>query len=843
MLYETDETFLVDLTNPTNASVQDGQAVCTISNDDTLPAITTTNIQISEGSSGITEVTIPITLSTISGVTATVDYVTVDGNATAPADYTARSGTLSFPPETTGQQVTIPIAADMLAEGTETFTIMLSNSTNARLGTPAQAIVSITDVPPPVIQFSTTRYTVSETITRATILVTRSGDTSQPATVSYATRDGTATAGSDYTSSSGTLTFTVGASSATFTVPLKSDLQAETDETVRLTLSTPTSATLGVTTQATLTIVDERVALTSVTLAGATQVMLDATTLFTATVTPSDTTLPVTYTWQVSDQDDDVVHTVSSLQDILQRSWSTPGTKGITVTVANGAGVVSATHTIQVGQPVAWNLLFYMSGDKDTANQKYVQATDDEDMINMLETIAENTHVNILVLWDDYGDNNTRLYHLQHDTDTKTITSPPLAVDWNPGERNMGDPQTLQDFVQWARAEYPAQHTLLTVYDHGCGWAPHLSDTAQQATWMQGGSGLAWDETDGDYLANREIGSALQTIANSGGKLDVVFYDASLNAMLENAYEIRDSADYLVASQNTMNTSFPYDTSLDSDTITADTTAAELATALVAGYGQLIIPPMSNVKGTISAITLSKIDELAAQVETLATALRQDVGGANITKLEKSYLTAQKFDLDEQRGIEQEREAAIDLQHFAELVAAEKVSPAVTQAANAVVTTMEQGVILAEKHSTSMFGLYKFLQVHGLSIYLPFGEETYVGTGCGASGDYCKIPAGKTCLRVRDYYTNADPTQLAFVQETSWDEWIHETIAQKYPCTSSVIRTTDALTESAALPTMRPVNIISSPLPGKMDLTLIEEEEEPSEEQTVHGVYLPLIRR
>ena len=72
----------------------------------------------------------------------------------------------------------------------------------------------------------------------------------------YATSDNTATAGSDYVTASGMLTFTPGATSLTFNIPITNDVLLESNETLTLTLSSPISATLGATNPATLTIVD-----------------------------------------------------------------------------------------------------------------------------------------------------------------------------------------------------------------------------------------------------------------------------------------------------------------------------------------------------------------------------------------------------------------------------------------------------------------------------------------------------------------------------------------------------------------------------------------------------------
>jgi hypothetical protein len=111
---------------------------------------------------------------------------------------------------------------------------------------------------PSVAKFSSSTYTIGEAGTSATITVEIDTNPSQSSTVDYSTANGTATAGSDYTSASGTLTFThFGPLSQTFTVSITDDLVIENNETVNLTLSNPTGdLTLGSPSTATLTIND-----------------------------------------------------------------------------------------------------------------------------------------------------------------------------------------------------------------------------------------------------------------------------------------------------------------------------------------------------------------------------------------------------------------------------------------------------------------------------------------------------------------------------------------------------------------------------------------------------------
>jgi hypothetical protein len=98
--------------------------------------------------------------------------------------------------------------------------------------------------PAPTIHFSSATYTTTEAAGVATITVTREGDLAGTSTVDYSTADGTATAGSDYTFTSGTLTFAPGQATATISIPIATDGNVEPDEQFTVTLSNPIGATL-----------------------------------------------------------------------------------------------------------------------------------------------------------------------------------------------------------------------------------------------------------------------------------------------------------------------------------------------------------------------------------------------------------------------------------------------------------------------------------------------------------------------------------------------------------------------------------------------------------------------
>jgi hypothetical protein len=130
---EANETFFVNLSTPSNATIADGQGQGTILNDDALPALSINNVTVTEGNTGTTPAVFTVTLSVASGQTVTVNYATADGKATAGSDYTATAGTLTFTPGATSQTITVAVLGDTVKESTETFFVNLSNATNATI--------------------------------------------------------------------------------------------------------------------------------------------------------------------------------------------------------------------------------------------------------------------------------------------------------------------------------------------------------------------------------------------------------------------------------------------------------------------------------------------------------------------------------------------------------------------------------------------------------------------------------------------------------------------------------------------------------------------------------------
>lgn len=191
-----------------------------------------------------------------------VDYATSDGTAIAGQDYQASAGTLNFADGETSQNFTVAVLDDSLYEGDENFSISLNNPQGgATLGAlqNAQAVL-LDDDPAPqhgTLALSASNYSLSEGGISVQFTVLRSAGSDGVVTVNYATADGSATAGSDYTAAAGTLTLLDGQASVNFSIAIIDDSEFEGDENFGVALSNPGGgATLGVPTGATTTIVD-----------------------------------------------------------------------------------------------------------------------------------------------------------------------------------------------------------------------------------------------------------------------------------------------------------------------------------------------------------------------------------------------------------------------------------------------------------------------------------------------------------------------------------------------------------------------------------------------------------
>ena len=247
---EPNETVVVTLRNPTNATIGAATGTGQITDDDGEPSLAIASAMVAEGDSGTTNLAYTVTLTPASGKQVTVQYADAgSGTATGGTDYTALAGgTLTFAVGDTSKTVTVPVRGDRSDEPNETVVVELSGARNATIGT-ASGTGTITDDDgePALAIDSPSAPEGTGTPGTLTFTVTVSPVSGKEVTVGYAdTGTGTATAGDDYTApAAGTLTFAPGTASRTIPVALLADGDIEPAETVVLQLSGPTNATIG----------------------------------------------------------------------------------------------------------------------------------------------------------------------------------------------------------------------------------------------------------------------------------------------------------------------------------------------------------------------------------------------------------------------------------------------------------------------------------------------------------------------------------------------------------------------------------------------------------------------
>lgn len=205
----------------------------------------------SDNSESKTSVNIPVKLSKKLSTQATVDYSVTGGTATGGGvDYTLTNGALVFSPGETTKNIQLIVNDDSLDEPNETVNLMLSNPSNATLGSLSLFTYEIlyNDAPTalPTVKFSVGTSSGIESETSIKLPVELTASSLNDVTVNYAVTGGTATgSGTDFTLASGVLTIPAGSTTKDILMTVVNDTLDEDNETVVVTLSAQTNALLG----------------------------------------------------------------------------------------------------------------------------------------------------------------------------------------------------------------------------------------------------------------------------------------------------------------------------------------------------------------------------------------------------------------------------------------------------------------------------------------------------------------------------------------------------------------------------------------------------------------------
>lgn len=266
----------------------------------------------------------------------------------------------------------------------------------------------------------------------------------------------------------------------------------------------------------------------------------------------------------------------------------------VTLTLFSFTALNSAAES-----PSTWTFMVYLDADN---NLDYFSLLDMEEM----KAAIPSDQVNIVVLLDRL-ELPAYAYHIINGEEV-LLDDFPL----NDIEVNMGDPETLQTFITYSINEFPADRYILVLWDHGSSFR-----------------GVCWDENTGvagevDHLWPWETAAALSEVS-----LDILAFDACLQATIENLYEYAvagNDISYIIASEGLVpGEGMPYTAILN--TLVADTNTPTLdfakswADAFVEFYTTPEYTPGMQISTTLSVIEFAQVNAIVEGLDTLASAL------------------------------------------------------------------------------------------------------------------------------------------------------------------------------------------------------------------------------
>ena len=176
-----------------------------------------------------------------------------------------------------------------------------------------------------------------------------------------------------------------------------------------------------------------------------------------------------------------------------------------------------------------WTFIWYLNEDNNLDGAGY--SGDVQEAINGFNHAAEGL-VNIILLDDRSSNGDTKLYYVD-DSGATDISS--QAGNWYSSEMDMGNPQSLIDFVEWTVQNYPAEHYFVDLWDHGGDY-----------------DGAMWDDTSNTHMTLADLRTAALTIYQDlGFPIDIWGYDACLMDAGADDYQIKQGVDIIAASEHT----------------------------------------------------------------------------------------------------------------------------------------------------------------------------------------------------------------------------------------------------------------------------------------------------
>ena len=242
--------------------------------------------------------------------------------------------------------------------------------------------------------------------------------------------------------------------------------------------------------------------------------------------------------------------------------------------------------------------IMYVDGDNDLHDALYLDLNEMEEALYQYSLKQDSKpSVKIVALWDgwklagtNYGGTATQILELVADSScnatqlcSNTLDLTATAKDWinydatkKTGEVNMGDKSTLINFLEWVYDYYEADHKILQFSNHGGGPRSAL-DISQRR-------GLCWDYTSDEknaFLKTKDVSDAFEAAGyGTNNKFDMLIFDVCLGASIEDSYQFRNYAKYLLGSANTV-PGYGLDYTKILDNISTDTTIQDIGKGII----------------------------------------------------------------------------------------------------------------------------------------------------------------------------------------------------------------------------------------------------------------------
>ncbi len=263
-----------------------------------------------------------------------------------------------------------------------------------------------------------------------------------------------------------------------------------------------------------------------------------------------------------------------------------------------------------------WTVFVYLAADNTLSSFASIN-------IGQMQKVGSNAHANVIVYYSSNlpGQGKKSSKMVINKGSSTTLSSTPNL--------DSGSVQTFQDALSWACSDFPSDHLMVIMWDHGSG----TLNPGRSMDWFRG---MCWDDSTGNYLTDRDVVTALDYVIKKyrgGKKIDILGCDACMMGAVEFGATLEPYVNYLVASEETIpGDGYPYDGVLAPFTKGVPQ-PVDLAKNIVSAYGNYY--KNSGEDYTLAAIDLSKLDPLVAHMNQIsqffATQLKSN-GSAAVKK-------------------------------------------------------------------------------------------------------------------------------------------------------------------------------------------------------------------